>query len=330
VAIGKPISNTQVYLLDRHSQAVPIGIPGEIYVGGDGLARGYLNRRELTAQRFVANWLAPDLSPRLYRTGDLGRWRHDGDIEYLGRVDLQIKLRGMRIELGEIESALASHPAVKQAVVIVKGEAEQQKLSAFVIVKSADAIPSAPELRRHVRTKLPEHMVPAEYCQVNLVPLLPSGKVNRAALAQDGNRPLPEGQSVAPRNDTETQLAAIWGELLRVQSVGTDQNFFELGGHSLLVLQMTARIRRSLEVELPARAVFEAPTIAALAQQVERARASGMSVRIPELKRRQPGATETSREQLLAQLDSMSPDELQSVLQRVLGVKPPAGEGAAD
>ena len=331
VAIGKPISNTQIYLVDQYSQAVPIGIPGEIYIGGDGLALGYLNRPELTAQRFVQNWLAPELSPRLYRTGDLGRWRSSGDIEYLGRVDTQIKLRGMRIELGEIESILASHPAVQQAVVLVKGEAEQQKLSAYVVVKSADAIPTAPELRRYVRSKLPEHMIPAEYCQVDVLPLLPSGKVNRPALLQGGGKALQEGQAwVGPRNDTEAQLAAIWSELLKVQNIGAEQNFFELGGHSLLVLQMTARIRRSLEVELPARAVFEAPTIAALALEVERARASGATVRMPELKRRQPLATDASREQLLAQLDNLSPAELQTVLQRVLGNKPTAGGGAAD
>ena len=331
VAIGKPISNTQIYLVDSCSHPVPIGIPGEIYVGGDGLARGYLNRPELTAQRFVANWLAPGLSPRLYRTGDLGRWRSNGDIEYLGRVDTQIKLRGMRIELGEIESILAGHPAVQQAVVVVKGEAEQQKLSAYVIVKSADTIVTAQELRRYARGRLPEHMVPAEYVHIERLPLLPSGKVNRSALLQDGGNALSEGQDlVAPRNDTEVQLAAIWSELLKVQAVGTDQNFFELGGHSLLVLQMTARIRRSLEVELPARAVFESPTIAALAQEVEKARASGMTARTPELKRRQPGGTDTSREQLLAQLDNLSPAELQTVLQRVRGGKPSAGEGAAD
>jgi len=331
VAIGKPISNTQIYLVDRYSHPVPIGIPGEIYVGGDGLARGYLNQPELTAQRFVTNWLAPELSPRLYRTGDLGRWRNGGDIEYLGRADTQIKLRGMRIELGEIESVLASHPAVQQAVVIVKGEAEQQKLSAYVVLKGADTVLTAPQLRRFARGKLPEHMVPAEYSNLDRLPLLPSGKVNRSALAQSGGKALAEGQDlVAPRNETETQLAAIWSELLKVQTIGTDQNFFELGGHSLLVLQMTARIRRSLEVELPARAVFESPTIAALAQEVEKARASGMTVRTPELKRRQPPATDASREQLLAQLDTLSPAELQTVLQRVLGGKNPAGEGATD
>ncbi len=326
VAIGKPISNTQIYLVDKYSQPVPIGIPGEIYIGGDGLARGYLERPELTAQRFVSNWLLPERSPRLYRTGDLGRWQSNGSIEYLGRADTQVKLRGMRIELGEIESVLASHSQVQGAVVTVTGEAQQQKLSAYLVTTVSDA----GELRRYARNKLPDYMVPAEFWQLEQLPLLPSGKVNRAALVQSGAKALVEGRSwVGPRNEVEAQLAAIWCELLKVETIGVDHNFFELGGHSLLVLQMTARIRRSLQVELPARAVFEAPRIADLAQEVEKARALGLTVRTPELKRRPAGAHDPSREQLLAQLDNLSPAELQAVLQRVrLGKQP--GDGMAD
>jgi amino acid adenylation domain-containing protein len=326
VPVGQPISNTQIYLVDKYSRPVPIGIPGEIYIGGDGLARGYLKRPELTAQRFVSNWLVPERSQRLYRTGDLARWRSNGNIEYLGRTDTQVKLRGIRIELGEIESVLASHTDVQEAVVTVTGEAQQQKLSAFLITNVSDA----GELRRYARNKLPDYMVPAEFWKLERFPLLPSGKVNRAALVQSGAKPLVDGQSwVAPRNEVEAQLAAIWGELLKLDVIGVDQNFFELGGHSLLVLQMTARIRRSLQVELPARAVFEAPRIAELAQEVVKARALGLTVRTPELKRR-PATNDPSREQLLAQLDNLSPAELQAVLQRVRGGKQPAGEGMAD
>ena len=327
VAIGKPISNTQVYLVDKYSNVVPVGIPGEIYIGGDGLARGYWNRSELTQQRFVANWLAPEQSRRLYRTGDLGRWRRGGEIEYLGRADTQVKLRGMRIELGEIESVLCSHPEVQQAVVIVKGEAEQQRLSAYLVTTASNV----GELRGYIRNKLPEYMVPSEYSQLEKFPLLPSGKVNRAALAQSEAKALAEGHDwVGPRNEIEVRLAAIWSELLKLDKISVDQSFFELGGHSLLVLQMTARIRRSLEVELPARAVFEAPTIAGLAQEVDKARASGLTVRTPELKRRVPRAEDISREQLLAQLENLSPAELQVVLQRVREGKEPAGEGMAE
>jgi amino acid adenylation domain-containing protein len=327
VPIGKPISNTQIYLVDRYSNAVPIGIAGEIHIGGAGLARGYLNQPELTAQRFVSNCLSSEQSLRVYRTGDLGRWRSTGDIEYLGRADTQVKLRGMRIELGEIESVLCSHPQVERAVVTLTGKAEQQKLSAYIVT----TVSNAGELRRHVRSKLPEYMVPAEFWQLERLPLLPSGKVNRAALPQSMAKALVDGQSwLGPRNEVETQLAAIWSELLKVEAIGVDQNFFELGGHSLLVLQMTARIRRSLQVELPARAVFEAPTISELAQEVEKARALGLTVRTPELKRRSPRMDDPTREQLLAQLDNLSPAELQAVLRRLGEGKQSAGEGMSD
>ena len=331
VPIGRPISNTQVYLVDEYSNAVPIGIRGEIYVGGEGLARGYRNQPELTAERFVQNWMAPPESTRLYRTGDLGRWRGDGEIEYLGRVDTQIKLRGMRIELGEIESVLATHPAVREAVVAVSGEAEQQKLAAYLAMKDRVTAPEAGELRRYLRTKLPEHMVPASYWQIETVPLLPSGKVNRAALAGCGATALVDSHDwLGPRTETEAQLAAIWQELLKVERVGVDQSFFELGGHSLLVLQMTARIRRAMEVELPVRSVFETPTIAALAQEVEKARALGLRAPSPVLRRRQRTPADPNREELLAKLDTLSPAELESVLQRVLEGKKSAGDGAAD
>lgn len=276
IPIGRPITNTSIYVVDSYGNPVPWNVAGEIYIGGDGLARGYLNRPELTAQRFVPNWLAPEQSSRLYRTGDLGRWNSKGQLEYLGRSDNQIKLRGMRIELGEVESVLASHPQVRQAVVTVRGEAEQQKLSAFLVAKNISERFDAGDLRRHIRTKLPEHMLPAEYWQLDNIPLLPSGKVNRAGLPDCGAIALVEDQTtIGPRNESERQLVAIWNDVLKVSAIGVDQNFFDLGGHSLLVLQMVARIRRGLGVELPARSVFEAPTIAALAQEVEKARTLG-------------------------------------------------------
>jgi amino acid adenylation domain-containing protein len=319
VTIGKPISNTQIYLVDESGNPVPIGIRGQILVGGDNLARGYLNRPELTGERFVTNWLTPEQSPRLYRTGDLGRFRSNGEIEYLGRVDSQVKLRGLRIELGEIESILASHAGIQEAVVTVSGEEEQQKLSAYVVVKEEDkGGPSAGELRRYLRTKLPEHMVPASYWQVGALPLLASGKVNRAALAASGAAPLlNQADLLNPRNEVEAKLAEIWRELLQVKQVGMEQNFFELGGHSLLVLQVTARIRRMFEVELAVRSVFEAPTIAGLAREVEKAQALGLKARTPILQRR-PRNAGANREALLAQLDHLSSAELQRLLDRVL------------
>jgi amino acid adenylation domain-containing protein len=319
IAIGRPISNTQIYLVDECSNAVPIGIRGEIYIGGEGLARGYLNRAELTGERFVTNWLDGGGNWRLYRTGDLGRYRSNGEIEYLGRVDSQIKLRGVRIELGEIEAVLASHGAVREAVVAVSGEAEQQKLTAYVLRQAGKEMPDAGELRRYLRSKLPEHMVPASYWEIAKVPLMASGKVNRGGLEGSGGKRLGDGQDWAgPRNESEEQLAEIWRELLKVEAVGREQNFFELGGHSLLVLQMTARIRRTMEVELPVRSVFEAPTIAALARELEQARTLGRKAPTPILKRHQRNPADADQEALLTQLDRLSVEEASSIVKAIL------------
>ncbi len=281
IPIGHPIANTSIYILDSQHNPVPINVTGEIYIGGDGLARGYLNRPELTAERFVASCLVPK-SSRLYRTGDLGRFRSNGEIEYRGRVDSQVKLRGLRIELEEIESLLAAHATLREAVVTVTGEGEQQKLCCYVVVNDGTAEPAAGELRRYLRTKLPEHMVPAAYWRVKRVPLLPSGKVNRGALAASLATALREETELrGPRNETEAKLADIWKELLQVEQVGIEQNFFELGGHSLLVMRMVGRIRRAFDLELPVRSVFEVPTIVALTLELEKARAAGQKARTP-------------------------------------------------
>jgi amino acid adenylation domain-containing protein len=322
IPIGRPIANTSIYILDSHHNPVPVNIAGEIYIGGDGLARGYLNRPELTAERFVAHPLLPNQSPRLYRTGDLGRFRANGEIEYLGRVDNQVKLRGLRIELGEIESVLASHATLREAVVIVTGEAEQQRLSAYVVIDGM-AAPAAGELRRYLRTKLPEHMVPAGYWRVERLPLLPSGKINRAALPASLAIALrEEAELVDPRNETETKLAEIWKELLQVEQAGIEQNFFELGGHSLLALQLTARIRRTFEVELPVRTVFEAPTIAALALELEKAQAAGLKARTPIFPRRRPAvAADATQEALLNELRKLSVEEAREFIENAVGRK---------
>lgn len=323
IPIGRPLANTSIYILDSHYNPVPVNITGEIYIGGDGVARGYLNRPELTAERFVANPLVPNLSPRLYRTGDLGRFRSSGEIEYLGRVDSQVKLRGLRIELGEIESVLASHATLREAVVIVTGEGEQQKLSAYVAVIDGMPTPGAGELRRYLRTKLPEHMVPAVYSRVDRLPLLPSGKVNRAALPGALAIALQEEtELIDPRNETETKLAEIWKELLQVEQVGIEQNFFELGGHSLLALQVTARIRQTFEVELPVRAVFEAPTIATLGLELEKARATGLKARTPIPQRRhQPATADATQEALLMALREFSVEEARKFIENAVDRK---------
>lgn len=320
VSIGKPISNLQVYLLDEGMNPVPVGVRGQIYVGGAGLARGYWRREELTAERFVGNPFGTEQS-RLYRTGDVGRFRANGEIEYLGRVDNQVKLRGMRIELGEIEAVLAEHGGVREAVVVLSGEGEQQRLTAYVKVGNNGDAPRAGELRQYVRSKLPEHMVPASYRRLERWPLLPSGKVDRRAVAMEAGEPLAEAEGHAgPRTEVERKLAAVWQELLKVEKVGVDQNFFELGGHSLLALQVMARVRSLFGVELPVRSLFEGATIAGLAGEVEKAERLGQKAR-PAIVPRRARPAAAHPEALLSQLDNLSAAELQALLQQMLDGK---------
>ena len=283
IPIGKPIANTQIYILDANWNPVPIGAQGMIYAGGDNLACGYWRRAELTAERFVENPIAPERSARLYRTGDVGRFKANGEIEYLGRIDSQVKLRGMRLELGEIEAMLRSHPAVWDAVVALSSD--QQRLAAYVTVETGQA-PAAGELRRFLRARLPEHMVPANYNRLEHWPLLPSGKVDREAVLHATAIPIEDCDRVtAPRTEVERKLAEVWQELLQLEQVGIDQNFFEVGGHSLLAMRVMARIRGLFEVELPVRSLFEEPTLAALAGAVERAQGLGPKAGAPVLQR---------------------------------------------
>jgi acyl carrier protein len=237
-------------------------------------------------------------------------------------VDSQVKLRGMRLELGEIEAVLGTHPGVREAVVALT--ADQQQLAAYVTADNGTA-PSAGELRRFLRARLPEHMVPASYSCLEQWPLLPSGKLDRKAVLRAPAVPLADYDAlVAPRTEVERKLAAIWQELLKLERVGIDQNFFELGGHSLLALQVMARIRSLFEVELPVRRLFEEPTLAALGAAVETEQALGVKARAPILQRSvRPVVASQSPEALMAQLDNLSATELQSLLQRVLRDKPP-------
>ena len=335
VAIGRPISNTQIYILDEHEEPVPVGVRGEIYVGGAGLARGYWKRPELTGERFVRKEIDGTKidgtkidgigAVRLFRTGDVGRYRANGEIEYVGRKDNQVKLRGMRVELGEIEAVLRTHPGVEEGIVGVSGEGEQQGLVGYVRLAGEKGKVRAGELRRYMRSKLPEHMVPGSYRVVEEWPLLPSGKVDRKAVAGMAREALAEAESwVAPRTEVESKLARIWEELLKVEPIGREQNFFELGGHSLLALQVMARIRSQFEVELAVRILFEGATIAALAEAVEKAQKLGLKARAPILPRRVRMEPASSPEALLAQLDNLSASELQSLLQRALQSKGPS------
>jgi acyl carrier protein len=294
---------------------VPVGVSGEIYAAGDGLARGYHNRPELTAERFLPNPFSPDASGRLYKTGDLGRFLPDGNLEYLGRADSQVKIRGIRIELGEIESVLGEHPLVQEAVVAVHGQGEAQQLVAYVVGVNGQP-PATVELRRFLKSRVPDYLIPSSFVPLAKFPLLPNGKIDRKALpAPDANQATAERSFIAPRNETEQKLASIWQELLHVQRIGIDHNFFELGGHSLLGIQLLSRIRRSFEVEIPVRCLFDEPTIAALAIEVEKAKAAGTAVRPPILSRR-PGVS--GREALAAQLEKLSADQVNALLESLL------------
>ncbi len=267
IPIGRPIANTQVYVLDEHREPVPIGVAGEIYIGGDGVAQGYLNRPELTAERFLDDPFASNRHARLYRTGDLGRWRADGVVEFLGRNDGQVKVRGFRIELGEIESQLSRHPDVNEAAVVTRADRSGGKLL-VAYISCAGSRPSPEALRAHVRSALPEYMVPGAFVVLPCLPLTPNGKLDRRALPEPEADAYASREYQAPRDEIEESLATIWRELLRTGPVGRHDNFFELGGHSLLAMQVAARIRSALSIEIQMRALFQFPALAELAAHV--------------------------------------------------------------
>ncbi|MEO1430397.1 MAG: amino acid adenylation domain-containing protein [Cyanobacteria bacterium J06633_8] len=263
IPIGCPISNVQTYILDSQLQPLPIGVPGELYIGGDGLARGYLNRPQLTSERFISNPLLPNKSQRLYKTGDLARYRDDGNIEYIGRIDNQVKVRGFRIELGEIEATINAHPQVKQAVVIVREDINNDKrLVAYVIFEE---LTTTKQLREYLKSKLPEYMVPSAFVTLDTLPLTPNGKVDRKALqTADTDTIERENEYVAPRTVSEEIIANIFAEVLNVKNVGIHDNFFNLGGHSLLATQLISKLRVAFSSEIPLRTIFESPTVAEL------------------------------------------------------------------
>jgi amino acid adenylation domain-containing protein len=269
--LGHPLANTRAYVVDARLEPVPPGVRGELLLGGDGVARGYLDRPELTAERFLADPFAP--GGRVYRTGDLVRRRVSGELEFFGRLDHQVKLRGFRIELGEIESVLARHAGVREVVVVADGEGTKKRLVAYVAPPAGAPEPAAAELRAHLRATLPEHMVPSAFVALAALPRTPNGKIDRKRLPAPP-RPEPGGHdATAPRGEVEEALAAIFRDVLNLHDVSTTADFFELGGHSLLATQALSRVRASLGVELPVRALFEAPTIAGLAERVTAARA---------------------------------------------------------
>jgi amino acid adenylation domain-containing protein len=269
VPIGKPIANVHMHILDPALQPVAAGVAGELHIGGVQLARGYLGRPELTAEKFIPDPFSEEPSARLYKTGDLSRYLPDGNIEYLGRLDHQVKIRGFRIELGEIEAVLGEHRSVGETVVLCReDEPGDKRLVAYMVTKD-DAAPTTGELRDFLKRKLPDYMLPSTFMTLESLPLTSNGKVNRRALPVPEGRPRLDQSYVAPRSEMDKKIVAIWRDILRVEKIGIHDNFFELGGQSLLATQLVSRIRDSFEIEVPLRQIFEFPTVAGLAQLVE-------------------------------------------------------------
>ncbi|QSV66588.1 MAG: amino acid adenylation domain-containing protein [Aphanizomenon flos-aquae DEX188] len=263
VPIGRPIANTEIYILDQNLQPVPIGIPGELHIGGAGLARGYLNRKQLTNEKFISNPISSSKSSRLYKTGDLARYLPDGNIEFLGRIDYQVKIRGFRIELGEIEAVLAQHPLVKSSAVIVREiQPGNKQLVAYVVTEDHSNIQQ--DLRSFLKKNLPDYMLPAFFVRLAELPLTPTGKINRRALSALMLELNHEIDYILPRNPLEQKLAEIWCQVLGLEKVSVEENFFNLGGHSLATIQIISRIRETLKIDLPLQYLFTEPTIAGL------------------------------------------------------------------
>ncbi|MBD2521400.1 non-ribosomal peptide synthase/polyketide synthase [Nostoc sp. FACHB-133] len=270
ITIGRPIANAEIYILDSQLQPVPIGVPGELHIGGAGVARGYLNRNELAQQKFIPNPFNDEPDSRLYKTGDLARYLPDGNIEYLGRIDNQLKIRGFRIELGEIEAMLSQHPGVRENVVVAREDIPGEKRLVAYFVPQLEQTPTTNELRIFLTEKLPQYMMPSAFVRLEFLPLTPNGKVDRKAL------PIPDFQNtqlavtfVAPRTPVEKILADIWADALHLEKVGVLDNFFDLGGHSLTTIRVMSQVNETFQMKLPLRHLFTAPTIAELAQTIE-------------------------------------------------------------
>jgi amino acid adenylation domain-containing protein len=266
-SIGCPLANTQVYVLDRHLEPVPIGVPGELYIGGAGVARGYLHRLDTTAERFLPDPFGGEPGGRLYKTGDLVRYLPEGSLEFLGRLDHQVKVRGFRIELGEIEAVLGGHPGVREVVVLAREDSPGEKrLVAYVVGKEGPA-PSGSELRGFVRERLPEYMVPSAFVGLPALPLTPNGKVDRQALpAPDGTRPELDAAHVMPQNELERTIAAVWQSVLGMTKVGIHDKFFELGGHSLMLARVHSQLQEIFSRDFSLVELYRYPTISTLAE----------------------------------------------------------------
>ena len=261
-SIGRPITNTRIYILDANNRPVPIGVAGELFIGGAGIARGYLNRPELTAERFITDPFADEAGARMYKTGDLARWLADGTLEFLGRNDFQVKIRGFRIELGDIETKLAEHPAVREVVVLAQEKRDGVKQLVAYLVPKDGPVPSIAELRDFLKQKMPDFMVPSAFMFLTALPVTPNGKLDRKALPEPSlNLQVAEANFIAPRNPLEQQLAELWTEVLKLERIGIHDNFFALGGHSLLAVKAIAEINKRFATDLALGVIYQSPTI---------------------------------------------------------------------
>jgi thioesterase domain-containing protein/acyl carrier protein len=264
--IGCPITNTQIYILDEDLQPVPVGESGELYIGGAGLARGYLNRPDLTREKFILNPFSQEPGARLYKTGDLARYLGDGNIEYIGRLDSQIKIRGFRVELGEVEAVLSQHPAVQQSVVIAREDVPGDKRLVAYVILNSEQVAIIDKLRHFLKQRLPDYMVPSAFVMLEALPMTPNGKVDRRSLPEPPQTRQETEAIVVPRDEAELQLANIWEKVLGIQPIGIRDNFFDLGGNSLLALRLVAQVEKAFKKNLPLATFFQNPTIEQLAK----------------------------------------------------------------
>ncbi len=314
--IGRPIANTKIYILDKNLEPVPIGMPGQLCIGGVSLSRGYLNRPNLTAEKFFPDPFSKEVGSRLYLTGDLARYQPDGNIEFLGRMDDQVKIRGARVELGEIEAMLVAHPSVREAAVVAREDVKgERKLFGYVVPATNISEDLSHELRDHLRKSLPDYMIPATFVTVEALFLTSSGKIDRRALAAlEHKESLAVEKYEAPREPAEEKLAEIWAAVLRLERVGIRENFFELGGHSLLATQLISRVRNAFKVELPLRKLFESPTVAELASvlvELENPLKKGSASTITNQRNGEA-------EELLSRIDRLSDEDVDSLLRQTL------------
>ncbi len=285
VPIGRPIRNVKIYILDKFIHPVPVGVPGEIHIGGPGVARGYLNRTDLTAEKFIPDPFSGQPDARMYKTGDLARWLPDGRIEFLGRVDFQVKIRGFRIELGEIEAEIAQLDSIKDVVVLVRGEQAGEKSIVAYLIADDDRQIDITAVRSQLKENLPDYMIPSAFVVLNAFPLLPNGKINRKALPAPDQADRVSDGYMAPRTPEEELLSTIWADILKLDRVGVESNFFDLGGHSLMATQVISRIRDAFAVDIDLKTLFETPTIAHIAREIDRLKKGRTGLEAPPMER---------------------------------------------